>query len=148
MRLIVVAALMLFAMASHLTAGDAFGVGWREDGTSTTSKVFSSQKYYVDAETASMKVASTLVKAKCTKIYLVTSSDKTGLATIVFGLPASGNNPEYAAGYGATKEEADQQAFQKAKEKGIVRNVKILTQYVSQGSLWDHLNGGKKKAAR
>ena len=134
------AALLVLTLAVH--AGDAFAVGYNADGVwtavtyycSSTPKGGSDYKNEAEAREAAARDLKRRAGEGMVKTEVISASDRTGHFAYARGRAQAGKQDFHAVGFGASKEEAEKQAFQQLSAQGAKLEQKVIFNYFSHGA--------------
>jgi hypothetical protein len=141
-RVLCVVALLLSGLSSVAEAGDALAIGYNKDGVWTAATYYSSSTPqggadYKDEAEARAEAERDLKKRASEGIVrteIVSASDRTGHFAYARGLPKKGEAHVHVVGFGATKSEAEKQAYDQLNRKGAKLQQEIVFQYFSHGA--------------
>lgn len=139
-RIILFLSITAFAVPTA-RAGDAVAIGYNADGVWTAVMYYSSgtpkggadYKDEAGAREAAVRDLKQRAGEGIVKTSVLASSDRTAHVVYARGKTKAGQD-QHAVAYGATEEEAKNQAFADLKRNGAARQLKVIYHYFSHGS--------------
>ena len=135
---------LLFAWRGVVEAGDAVAIGYNANGVwtsviyycSSTPKGGADYKNEADARAAAVRDLEKKARAEdgMVRTEILSSSDRTGYVVYARGKIQAGKQDVHAVGYGASKEEAERQAFAQLDREGAKRAQQVIYTYFSHGA--------------
>ena len=147
--------LVLATSIAGVHAGDAVAIGYNADGVWTAVTYYSSgtpkggadYKDEAGAREAAVRDLKTRAGEGIVTTKVIAASDRTAHVAYARGKTKAGADA-HAVGYGATKEEAKQQAFAELSRDGATRSQKVIYKYFSHGAETGSEIVGKKPVQR
>jgi hypothetical protein len=137
-----VIALLLFCGKGVAEAGDALAIGYNKDGiwtavtyySSSTPKGGADYKNEADARFEAERDLKKRASEGIVRSEILSASDRTGHFAYMRGRVKEGGDHVHVVGFGATKPEAEKQAFDQLNRKGAKLEHELVFQYFSHGA--------------
>ena len=142
MRFALVAAVLWCAGRGSAEAGDAFAIGYNKDGVwtavtyycSSTPKGGSDYKDEAGAREAAVRDLKSRAAEGMVRSEILSASDRTGHFAYARGKTKADKKDVHAVGFGASKAEAERDAFAQLNGAGAKADQKVIYHYFSHGS--------------
>ena len=142
LKIVSLAALLLFSAERVAEAGDALAIGYNKDGVwtaatyycSSTPKGGADYKNEADARAEAERDLKKRASEGVVRSEILSASDRTGHFAYARGRAKEGGDHVHVVGFGDTKPEAEKQAFDQLNRKGAKLEQELVFQYFSHGA--------------